>query len=228
MSMATSAIIATAAIAGAGAGSQIYATRSAGKQNRRAQDLQERDSQRALEDAAADRALAAEEARAQRELEARRLTEAQDRWTQAQARDQSRWQDYLRANEPHWTAGGRILGSLYDMAGMSGGGQAMPNVQALAAASPDARRAAAPGPGPYSPPREATVDGIAPGGPVSTTPLMPRGVPARTRMAPRPYAMAARPSGGGMSTQQLLSLVELANRGSGGGTITPTDPMYQY
>ena len=227
MSLGTAATVGVI-LAGAGASTaaNIYGTRSAGRQNRRAQDLQAEESRLAVREAAEDRALAAEEARAQRGLEERRMAESQARWTQAQAQDQSRWQDYLRANEPHWNQGGRVLGNLFDLAGMSGGAPSMPNTGAMAGASFDERSAAAPSGAVSAPVGAAPLlsldDAMASGAPVSTAQPVPRAVPARTQMAPRSYAMAQRPSGGGSSMSQLLSLAEMANRGSRGARASYT------
>ena len=231
----------------------IYGTRSAGRQNRRAQDLQADEGRRAQEDARAereliaqqaaeDRRLLAEEQTARRALDERKQTEAQARWNQAMTQDQSRWQDYLRANEPHWNQGGRVLGNLFDLAGMSGGAPSMPDTRSLAGASFEARSAAAPsaweeaaarGSGPRMPDgRRApmSLDALA-GSSAGSVPVsrpLPVRAPQRARMAARrPFPTMAQPSSGGMSLQQLASLAALANRGSGGG-ITPTDPMYAY
>lgn len=186
----------------------IYGTRSAGKQNRRAQDLQREESRLALEDAAAERALLAEQVARQAALEERKQTEAQARWNQAMAQDQARWQDYLRANEPHWTFGGRVLSSLYDLAGMPGGAPAMPDAGTLGGLSFDGRRATVEGGAPMLP-----LDTMAAGGmPVSTTrPVPMASAGRRSRYARRPFAPMATPASGGMSLSDLASLATLAS-----------------
>src|SRR3990167_5259160 len=162
MALTTAGLIIGGLLAGGSTAANVYNTRSAGRQNRRAQDLQAEEGRRALEDAAEerrllaeqaaadraqraeDRALRAEEERARRALDERKQTETQARWTQAMAQDQTRWQDYLRANEPHWNFGGRGLGNLYDLAGVQGGAPAMPDTAALSGMSFDARSSGAP------------------------------------------------------------------------------------
>lgn len=127
MAIATATALAIGALA-SGATS-AYATRTAGKQNRRALDATERSDTRAAELEAARlaeerRALDVQLAEAKRKDEERLQFERDEAarkeriYQEAVGRDRERWQDYLRINEPHWRQGSGVLGSLYDIAGM--------------------------------------------------------------------------------------------------------------
>ena len=94
-------IIAATIAAGAGVAQNVYATRTASKQNNRALDAEERDAERS---AALER-----EDRASREQAYQKALDA----------DQRKWEDYVRVHEPYWQTGREALGRLQDLAGLS-------------------------------------------------------------------------------------------------------------
>src|SRR3990167_5232215 len=117
----TGALIGIAlASTGAQAATSIYGTKKAAGVNERSIAAQE---------AEGERALAFEREEALRREQARK---------EAMAVDQARWEDYLRANEPTWRAGGQVLTNLYDLAGMGGDAPAGPNIDALMTSGPQA------------------------------------------------------------------------------------------
>mgnify|MGYP001602614372 CR=1 FL=1 len=189
--------IALAITGGASAGAQVYSTRTAGKQNRRAMDATERSDVRAE---SLERERLAEERRALNEqlAEARREREAQlefqrtesarkERfYNEAVSRDRERWQDYLRLNEPHWRQGSGVLQNLYDLAG--------------AGSAPEFSMPTQPSPG-----SGVSYGGSASGAPVSSTmPVARPGQPGRSMpMMPMPSPTSPMSS--------LQSLMQLAN-----------------
>lgn len=182
--------LAIAALVGSTA-SQVYGTKTAGKQNRRALEAGERSDTRA---AAIEAARVAEERRSLDERlkfdreESQRKKEMYDL---AVARDDQRWQDYLRINEPMWRQGTGVLGSLYDIAGMGG--------QAPAYAPPTRPSAGA---SMSAPDMSSRVPMAAAS---LTSPL------ARPPLRPSSPAMMAAPRTG-MSLDQLMQLASLASQ----------------
>jgi hypothetical protein len=134
MAIAASTAIALG-IGAASAGSSIYSTKTAGKQNRRTLEAQERESTRALDYEKASmaeqaRIADAERAEAARVADAKLAAQAEERATKERiyreqlAHDQRRWDDYVRVRSPMWNAGNGVLQQLSSLMGYHGGGAA--------------------------------------------------------------------------------------------------------
>ena len=187
--------------------SSIHASRSAGKQNKKAIEASERSDLRAGDRDAADlaersRALDVQLAEQRREREEqlkydREETARKERqYNEAAARDQARWQDYLRINQPRWQQGAGVLGSLYDIAG--------------AGPAPAFQMPTQPPPSPMGGVPASS------GGPSASSSLMTLGQrPGVSSTMPvraggRAFPTMPTPNGGGQSLQDLMSLAQLA------------------
>lgn len=210
----TAALILGGLALGGQTAANIYGTRSAGKQNKRAQDLTAQSDTRAAD---LERARLAEERRAldvqlqfQRDESARKKAQ----YDAALAQDNSRWQDYIRINEPYWKQGAGVLGSLYDIAGMPG--------QAPGYAAPSRPAPLATGGGGMSLADLSTSVSSPVAGPISygtrSAAMTP---PSRT---PATFPTMAIPKGGGMSLEQLMQLAQA----SGGSMPRPSAAAPYY
>ena len=177
--------IALAITGGAAGAAQVYGTRTAGKQNRRAMEATERSDVRAesleRERLTEERRALDERLKLEREAEARK----ERFYTEAVQRDRERWQDYLRINEPHWRQGSGVLQNLYDIAGVG--------------SAPGFQMPTQPAPGTTAP-----TTGYGPAGPVSSTTPVDR--PPRRVMPMMPTPSPASPMSSLQDVMQLATL----------------------
>lgn len=169
--------IALAIGAGGATAGQIYATRTAGKQNRRAMEASERSDVRA-------ETLDQDRLKLEREDQARR----ERLYKEAVQLDRERWQDYLRINEPIWRQGAGVLENLYGIAGAGG--------------APTFQMPTAPGPGPA--PEAGQALAAFPRTPVSTT--MPVGRSPQRLMPTMPFPAQTSPWSSLQSLLQLAEI----------------------
>lgn len=191
--------------AAASGAAQVYGTRTAGKQNRRAIEASERSDTRAAEIEAA--RAAEEKRRADLEManaaEERRIRK--ENYDIAVQRDKERWQDYLRINEPMWRQGSGVLGSLYDIAGFGGEGGAPAYAPPTQPGPMPAGGGGGPVTLPPSPTRPPGLDGRSPmaGGPGGIDPA------GRWQNARATAPQMPMPSSGQSSLTDLMQLTKM-------------------
>lgn len=229
MSLGTAATVGLAlgAIGGQTA-ANIYGTRTAGKQNKKAMEASERSDTRAAdlearrlsEEAAAREADRAEERRNReaslaeerrwREDQAKLQREADARkerlYNEAVGRDRERYQEYLKAWQPHWQSGSGVLNSLYDIAGFQG--QRVNPAANAAALSPTS---APPTLGSVGP-SDAPVSSTMPVGRSWGTDMGVSGGGTSARYQPRQFAQMEMPTPRGMSLIDLAQMASAASR----------------
>ena len=194
--IATATAIALGIAAASSAGAQVYATKKAGDTNRRSIDAQSKAESDAL--AATTAEDARRDARYKQESEFRAKS-----YQEALAADQARWQGYTQMMSPHWNMGLNALGTL---TGNEMGPMAMPS----------------------GPPPSGGMGAGMPSGPMGLTDLGARGRTSAARRQPRGIQT---PSVGSQGqdplavVQQLMSLAQLGQRGSGGSPAYAGDPL---
>lgn len=212
----TGAAIAIAAISGgATVASNIYSTRRAGEEQKRATEAQRASEEQALNEEAARRETEERRLAAEREQRRWEFEQIQAERQRMQELDMARWRDYIGVMQPFWSTGAGTFGTITDLLGVPGGG--------MGGAPPPMTAPISMGGGGRFPmderlPGYQTGGGVAPGRTMA--------VPGARNIV-KPYGRPAMPTPqrAGMSPVPGMSIQDLAMLMTKYGTQTPQGMM---